>query len=263
MSDILKHVGHIINTGKRCAIVFLQIPERTDHALVVDTEALPDRVHDPLMSLIRSNEAQQSQNLGDIMVRRMLPDSTKSMLQELHEMGYLQAQPVTNINLSPRPNTSVRLDEVLQAMGRMEAPGTVPTSNPSFGEQTLGEQTLNEQASPGQVSQPVEELNTEAVAQSERGVFSANSQAETAEDQLTVAKGMVTQAELLEADAARLRKDAYKMAPSLAPVKEEPKQTVRRTSKRVDSTVKTGENGNEPKTRKTTSTRGRGKKSTG
>ena len=42
----IKHVGHIINTQKRCVVVFREIPDEPESALVVDTDALTDWMHD-------------------------------------------------------------------------------------------------------------------------------------------------------------------------------------------------------------------------
>lgn len=267
MSEIMKHIGHIANTGKRCAIVFLQIPERDDHALVVDTEAIPERIHDPLMSIIRSNESQQARNLGDVLIRRMLPDSNISLLQELHQLGYLQAQPVSNVNLSPRPNTVVSLKEVLEAMGQLsnkESQQNQPTVTETNAvvEPTVAEQLQESyQEAPATPVGSPEATTVNQVTASERGIFSSNSQQESAEENFSVAQGMLAQADLMEADAADLRRKAYNLAPSLAPT-ESPKVEPK-TSKTTRSTKKSSEESqNEQKTTRTTSTRGRRKKST-
>lgn len=195
MSEIVKHVGMINNTGKRCVVVFLQIPGKEDHALVVDAEALPDRIHDPIMNIIKSNEAQQALNLGEVLTRRMMPDSGRNVLEELHVSGYLQPQPITNITLVPRPNTRVLLSEMLEAMGKLNKENlSQGITNPNLAKDLP------------EVAKVVEE-----------NLFEANRNLSAREDQEDVARGMIAQAELLEADAAQLKAKAYKMAPGLAP----------------------------------------------
>ena len=193
MSEIIKHVGMIANTGKKCAVAFLQIPEKETHALVIDTEALPDRIHDPLMGLIRSSEAQQVANLGEVLGRRMMPDSGRTVLEELHAYGYLQAQPIGNIFLFPRPNAKINLKEMLEAMGRVKE--DLPEAD-----------MLPPEVAEAAVEIPsVEELNTPVV------------EATNPEDAVGIATNMLAQAQLMEDDAAALREKAYKMAPTLKP----------------------------------------------
>ena len=40
-----KHIGRIANTDQRVVVVFMQIPGKDDHALVVSTDNLPERFH--------------------------------------------------------------------------------------------------------------------------------------------------------------------------------------------------------------------------
>ncbi len=220
MSEIVKHVGMITNTGKRCAIAFLQIPGKEDHALVVDTEALPERLHDPLMSIIKSSEGQQSQNLGEVLGRRMMPDSGNTMLTELHQLGYLQPQPVTNVTVVPRPNSKINLADMLEQMGRLD----------------------KEHLSQG-VTNPNEVLAEKS------DVFDNNRTLNNTEDQIETAKGLLTQADLLESDAKVMREKAYKMAPSLRPNIAAASETAKPKTR---TTVKK-ENSSESKTTRTRS----------
>lgn len=207
MSEITKHVGMINNTGKRCAVAFLQIPDKLSHALVIDTEALPERIHDPLMSLIRSSEAQQVTNLGEVLGRRMMPDTGRTVLEELHTYGYLQPQPVENISLFPRPNASINLADMLEAMGRLEkeadkAAGIVSGEGEGITEVDVA-------------STPVEEFSkvTENIPEN---------------DAIGIASNMLAQADLMIADANALKEKAYAIAPGLRPVVNDKKVTSNR-----------------------------------
>ena len=190
MAEILKHVGQVKNTGKRCAVVFNQIPSKETHALIVDTEALPDRIHDPLMNIIRSNEAQQSNNLGEVLNRRLMPDTNASILNELHAGGWMRAEAVTNVQLVPRPNSVILLADMLKALGK------------------LTESQAN--------SIPTPSVTAEATAR-ERGIFADNFRSDNAEANTKIAEGLLAQAQLLDDDANDLRERAYKLAPTLRP----------------------------------------------
>ena len=50
MAKNIKHVGQIINTGRRCVVVFREIPDEPNSCLIVDTEALVDWMHDDVIS---------------------------------------------------------------------------------------------------------------------------------------------------------------------------------------------------------------------
>ena len=45
----LKHLGYDANTKRKYIVVFRELPNDTENALVVDTSTLLDRYHDGLM----------------------------------------------------------------------------------------------------------------------------------------------------------------------------------------------------------------------
>ena len=104
MSTFKKHVGRIRNTDRRCVVVYMQIPGNEENALVVDTDALPDRFHDALMDIIDSNEGQQTPHLHTLLQRRILPDLGLDMMNALHTYGQLRAVNIDNIVMYPAPN---------------------------------------------------------------------------------------------------------------------------------------------------------------
>jgi len=181
MSNMLKHVGEIANTSKRCAIVFLQLPEDPGFALVIDTETIPPRFHQPLMEVIESNEGQAANSLADILARRIMPETGQTMLQTFHQAGCLQKVTIDNVNLMPRPNVKHPLREVLVAMGKATSAPKAP----------LTEDTTNF------YQQQAKDQNTD--------------------QRRSVAEGLLQQAGLLQADADRLREQAYAQVPELRP----------------------------------------------
>jgi len=181
MSNMLKHVGEIANTSKRCAVVFLQLPEDPGFALVIDTETIPPRFHQPLMEVIESNEGQSANSLADILARRIMPETGQTMLQTFHQAGCLQKVTIDNVNLMPRPNVKHPLREVLVAMGKA-------TSAPK----------------------PVVSPDT-------ANFYQQQAQDQNADQKRSVAEGLLQQAGLLQADADRLREQAYAQVPSLRP----------------------------------------------
>lgn len=119
--NIKKHIGRLKNTDRRIAVVFMQIPNKEDHALVVDTDSLPDSYHDALMHVVDSVEGQQTPILANILSRRVLPDTGQDIMSSLHIRGFMQAQPISNIVMFPRPNMPMPLEDIIKMMNQTPA----------------------------------------------------------------------------------------------------------------------------------------------
>ena len=195
---MLRHVGVINNTGKNIAVVFMSLPGDEKHCLVIDTDALPDIFQEAIRKIIDSNDGQQSENLGNILGRRMSPDgSNMTLLNKFHNAGRLQKLPVDLITLTPRKGVNWPLKDVLAAMKS--------SNNPQ-------ESTDLSELDPDQA----------AVAQEQMTKFNAfanNQNALNSQDKVSKAQDLIRMAEMLEADAANRRQSAYQLAPELAPAK--------------------------------------------
>jgi hypothetical protein len=107
----MKHVGKMKNNGARVVVVFRTLPGDPHNALVVGTGNLGESYHDSLMSLVQSDAAQQTYELGEILSVRKFPDGN-NMLSYLHSLGLLKKVPTNGVLMTPTPNTSVPLDEL-------------------------------------------------------------------------------------------------------------------------------------------------------
>jgi hypothetical protein len=107
----MKHVGKMKNNGARVVVVFRTLPGDPYNALVVGTGNLGESYHDSLMSLVQSDAAQQTYELGEILSVRKFPDGN-NMLSYLHGLGLLKKVPTTGVLMNPTPNTSIPLDEL-------------------------------------------------------------------------------------------------------------------------------------------------------
>lgn len=190
---MLRHVGVINNTGKNVAVVFMTLPDDDQNCLVVDMDALPEIFQESIKKIIESNEAQQTQNLGDVLGRRMSPDgSNTTVLMKLHQAQRLQKLPVDLISLVPRRGLTWPLRDVLAAMKAAEQPAIDPDLDPDAAEI---------------VQQEVSKFNA----------FANNIEATSSEGNQAQARDLIRMAEMLEADAAQRRSRAYQLAPELAP----------------------------------------------
>lgn len=191
---MLKHTGQLNNTGKNVVVVFMQLPEDPDNALVIDTDALPDMFNESLRKLVESTEAQQSKNLADVLARRMSPDgSGTTLLQKFHQAGRLMKTPVSNVTMVPRRGVRWPLTEVI---GAMTGPDAAP----------LGFDDLDPETKAA-IASEVKKFN----------VHASNQEGQTAAGRKADAAALLEMAKLLEADAQSKREQAYRIDPNLKP----------------------------------------------
>jgi hypothetical protein len=184
IEGLKKHAGLLKNTGVRVAVVFRKLPNDDKTCLIVETERLPDSYHDYVIQTLNSREASETNDFYEVLNRRTFPDGT-NCLTSLHQRGFLRREPVTNVTMMPLPGQAVPL-ELINA-------------------------TIDKKVDEYMARQK-DQTNTDAVAEA-----MALAKAEQASDPAALAKGLILQAELLEADAAAKREEAYTLHPESRP----------------------------------------------
>ena len=193
MTGMIKHVGMLNNTGKNVVVVYMQLPGDPNHALVVDTDALPDNYNDSLRRVVESTEGQQSQHLADVLARRMSPDgSNTTLLNKFHNAGRLQKVPTSLVTMTPRKGLRWPLTEVIQAMDAVKE--TTPDGFDDL-----------DPADRAAFAADLKKFN----------VHANNLDGEAKAGRKDEAIGLIRQAELLESDAQHMRERAYRMDPGL------------------------------------------------
>lgn len=183
--DMLRHVAKLANTDQRCVVAFMQIPNREDHALVIPIDNLPPRMEQAVMDVLRSPEGQNEETFALALSRNLLPDTGEDILRVLHNTNRLSAVPVSQVLMMPRPNQPIKLSTILEQLGRLP------------NQQTHG--LLDDYA--------INKFNPHL----------ANQQAENAENNRSIARNLLVEAEMLEGDARRKREQAYSYDLSLRP----------------------------------------------
>jgi hypothetical protein len=183
--DMLRHVAKLANTDQRCVVAFMQIPGREDHALVIPIDNLPPRMEQAVMDVLRSPEGQNEETFALALSRNLLPDTGEDIFRVLHTTNRLNAVPVSQVLMMPRPNQPVKLSTILEQLGRL----------------------------PNQQTQGL----MEEYAINKYNPHLANQQAESAENNRSIARNLLVEAEMLEGDARRKRKQAYDYDPTLRP----------------------------------------------
>lgn len=124
-----KHIGRIANTDQRVVVVYMQLPGKDDHALVVSTDNLPERFHNAVMDIVESPEGQAERDLATVLARRLLPDTGQNVMEALHLQGYMTAVHVDQVVMTPRPNMPFPLRGILESMGNVLPPPTPDYAN--------------------------------------------------------------------------------------------------------------------------------------
>ena len=183
---VLKHVGKY--GEKPCVVVFREVPNEPENCLIVETTSLEDQKHDDLMNVVQSLEAQESNNISEVLTRRQFSDGS-NILNDLHFTKKLIKVSSDLVYLTPTPNDKIALAEVNKEIMKLETESN-PAMNTEVNPDTLMEQQIDDS--------------------------SVSSQAQ----------GLLQQAELIEGDAQAMMDDAeakkqaaYELDPSLAPKK--------------------------------------------
>lgn len=111
MAKETKHVGKIVNTGEKVAVVFRTVPGESNTALVLPTTTLRDDQHNSLMELIDSPQGQQANELGEIMFTRTFPNGA-NMLNAVRAEGRLKKVTTDSVKMTPTPVNEILLSEL-------------------------------------------------------------------------------------------------------------------------------------------------------
>ena len=179
----IKHVGRHAATGQRLVVVFMQLPDEPENALVVFSDSLPDRYHQSLMEAVESNEGQAAKELYEVLARKVFWHGGQ-MLNTLHTERLLAKIPSKNIIMTPNTSTNVPLSEILEHIRNIESG------------------TLTENTQPTSTESRIDTNVAESKAEESR----------------QIAQNLLVQAQLLEDDARRKREEAYRYDPSLKPI---------------------------------------------
>lgn len=209
MQTPMKHVGKI--GEKPCVVLYREVPGEPEFALVVQTTNLPDGQHDSLMNVVQSAEAQEANEVSEVLDRRQFSDGA-NMLQQLHFDKRIEKVSVDLVSLTPTPSDTIALAEVNAEIRKIGN-----NSNPPLKTDPVqpAENALNES-----VTNPVVAESDPTLAQTNAPVV----EGEVNESQ--IALNLLQQAAMLEEDASALMNDAeakkqeaYRLNPDLEPRK--------------------------------------------
>jgi hypothetical protein len=223
---MLKHIGR--HGDRKVAILFREIPGEDHMCLVVYPETLPTHIHDSIMRTLESDVGQQVTNLADALHRNLLPDG-RVQLVALHQEGMMKKIPTNQVIVTPNAQSTVKLDELNRILREMET-----------GEQAMkrmqeldANSGLVDPAVKREQEQAFKRQQLERQAAQQRAGVPPMPATDGALDDKTLATNMLTQAQRMEQEgnnlikeAARMKKEAQGLFPSVTASLDTPKQTV-------------------------------------
>lgn len=197
----VKHVGRS-KRGDKLAVVFRTLPGESDQCLCLITTALSDANHDALMSVIDSDQGQESFELGEILFIRSFPDG-RPMLNALQQEGRLFKMPTDQVLMTPAPGTDIPLDQLNSLIAEQNNCAVDDLCNLVKGAPS----NKPAESDSARTVATVKEL-TEEAPKLQASVNEALSDKD-------IAKGLRSQADALYKEAARLRKQAEDLDPTV------------------------------------------------
>lgn len=119
MSNFTRHVGKTKNDTK-VAVVFTQIPDDEENALVVDLDSLENDLQDDLNFVLFSDEGQNSKHLYDILHRRSYRQGG-SLLEALHYRRKLMKKSIDDIIMTPNQFNTIVLRDLIEQIRMLES----------------------------------------------------------------------------------------------------------------------------------------------
>jgi hypothetical protein len=198
----IKHIGKMKHTGVKVLVVFRTLPGESNVALILPVANLPDLYHDSIMELVETDQAQESFEFGEIMFTRTFPDG-RPMLQAMQADGRLQKVSTDTVVMTPTPVDSIQLDQlnVLIAEQKNVAVDDLYTFVSGAPKKSATKSEAKEMA-------PDVDSDIPAPVRAQ----AANTDTLSDKD---IAKSLRSQADALYKEAARLRKEAEDIDPTV------------------------------------------------
>ena len=211
----IKHVGRM--GDRKLCVLFRQVPGEDHMCLIIHPEVLPAHWQDAIQKVIESDIGQTADELANAMHRSLLPDG-RPILETLHNERMIKKVRTADVIMTPTPNSSIRLDELNKMLNEMkqgdEAIKRMAQNDASRGMVEPGvkraaeaayKKDRAEKADPNYVAPPVLKA----------GQDGALTDRDIAANMLAQAKAMELNAKQMVAEAARMKKDAERMDPTV------------------------------------------------
>jgi len=204
----LKHIGRLKNTGAKVVVVFRTLPGDSGSALVLPVAQLKDEYHDSLMTLLETDQAQDTFEFGEIMFHRHFTDG-RPMLTAMQQDGRLHKVATSNVAMTPTHNNNIDLSELNVLIAEQKNVSVDDLASLTAGGPKVTEKSLT-------AAEKTSKAVVEPVLQATENAVLTDSD---------IAKGYRSQADAMYKEAARLRREADLLDPPTKKVASKVKET--------------------------------------
>ena len=229
----MKHVGK--HGDRKVCILFRQVPGEDHMCLVIYPDTLHAHWQDSIQKALESDVAQQSEELADALHRSYLPDG-RPVLETLHQERMIKKLRTSDVIVTPTADAKIRLDELNKMLNEMkQGEAAIKKMAENDASRGLVAPEVKRKAEAEYKAGQTQKVDTSYVAPPlKAGQDGALSDRDIAANMLAQAKAMETNARAMVAEAARMKKDAERMDPTVtaravAPVTESPEAPKKRT----------------------------------
>ena len=211
----LKHVGK--HGDRMVCILYKTVPGEDHMCLLVYPQVLPAPWHDAIMKVLESEPGQQADEFSDALHRNLLPDG-RPILETLHHERMIKKVRTSDIIVTPRPGSSIRLDELNKMLTEMKT-GDAAKERMALADRSRGmvapevKRKAEAEYKAGQAAKA--DAAYVAPPALKAGQDGALSDRDIAANMLAQAKAMEVNARAMVAEAARMKKDAERMDPTV------------------------------------------------
>jgi hypothetical protein len=117
---MLKHIGR--HGDRKVAILYREVPGEEHMCLVVYPETMPTHIHNSIMATLESAPGQAATNLSEVLHRNLLPDG-RPQLEAMHREGMIKKISTNQVIVTHSAQSSVKLDEMNKIIREMEQGG--------------------------------------------------------------------------------------------------------------------------------------------
>jgi hypothetical protein len=223
---------------RKVCVLFRQVPGEDHMALIIYPETIQAHWQDAIQKVLESDLCQQGEEFADALHRNYLPDG-RPILETLHQERMIKKVRTADIIMTPNQASSIRLDELNKMLNEMkqgsEAIKKMAENDASRG---LVDPQVKRKAEAEYKASQAQKADPSYVAPPplKAGQDGALSDRDIAANMLAQAKAMEVNANNMIAEAARMKKEAERMDPTvsakaLSPVAEAPKKRTRGPNK--------------------------------
>lgn len=228
---------------RRVCVLFRQVPGEDHMALIIYPDTIHAHWQDAIQKVLESDLCQQGEEFADALHRNYFPDG-RPMLETLHQERMIKKVRTSDIIMTPNAASTIRLDELNKMLNEMKlGEAAIKKMAESDASRGLVDPQVKRKAEAEFKASQAQKADPTYVAPPalKAGADGTLTDRDIAANMLAQAKAMEVNAHNMIAEAARMKKDAERMDPTvsakaIAPTTTETKAKRGRPAKVADAT---------------------------